>query len=142
MSLYDRVAEEKALKKLSDAGMKKMIPMYVSSPPGSTHDCGHCTMFVPNVEGMAGACTIVEGPIRAKGTCTYQSPGENASADKIHPVRMSQEHANYAEMDGLVNCATCQFYDGPEQYCKLWMGKAGPGDCCMAHNSPLYKEPR
>ena len=116
--------------------MKKMIPLFVKAPPGD-HKCGGCTMFVPSP--MPSACIIVLGPISADGTCMYQAPGKNTTADKIHKTRMNKQQSNYGEMAAPVNCSTCQFYDLPNHYCKLWEGTAEPVDCCMAHDTPDYK---
>jgi hypothetical protein len=123
--------------KLTDAGMKKMIPMFVSGKePNETHDCGHCSMFVPS----KSACTIVEGVIKANGTCAYQDPSnEYAKPEDEHSMKMTKDQAQYAEMpEGTpINCGTCMFLKGTT--CKLWMGEVKKNDCCMAHDSKSYK---
>lgn len=127
---------EADVKKLTDAGMKKMIPMFVSgTTKNETHDCGHCKMFVPET----GKCTIVSGDIKANGTCMYQAPSKDHSkpADE-HDTKMSKDQAQYAEMPvgTPINCGTCEFYE--DAYCKLWKGAVKENDCCMAHDSKLY----
>ncbi len=125
-----------AAKGLSNEGMQKMFPLFVKGKvPNETHDCGHCSMFVPS----KNACTIVEGDIKANGTCMYQNPSNDYSKpEDEHPVKLSKPEAQYAEMpEGTaINCGSCDYYKA--NYCKIWMGKVAPNDCCLAHASKDY----
>lgn len=122
---------EREAEPLTDAMMKKMMPLFVESTKPDDHKCGSCSMRVEK-EGDKGECTVVDVPISlSKGVCLYWAKGDGASEEDVHESRMSREIAAYEEVDGKVQCGTCvHFQDG--RYCSLWMGKVKDGQCCIS----------
>lgn len=119
--------------RLTDAALKRMIPMFVrAEAEREDHKCGNCMMRIPETQG----CTIVEGRVDfADGTCAYWAHGKRGTTpDKTHEAQMSKETSGYAEYDGPINCGTCQVFEGG--YCLLWEGKVNAADCCMAWDNP------
>jgi len=119
--------------RLTDAGMKAMIPMFVRGREGDSHNCGGCSMFIPGKDDGPGGCTIVQGDISGEhGTCLYwaKAKGKPPKASDAHDCRMTKSEADYVEPSSKINCSTCKFVRGNR--CALWRGTVGPGDCCMA----------
>lgn len=139
--------KEAAEDRLSDAGLKKMLPLFVKGRPGyDDHKCGGCSMFIPPDESTLGRCTIVKSGIDgANGTCNYWAPsqGKNATTDKIHPTQMTKETAGYVVVPAgmKVNCRSC-FAFSPSNYCRLWDGQVAAEDCCMAWDNSRAVTPR
>ena len=114
---------------MSDAKFKAMIPLFVRNKPGFSHNCGICSMFI-----SGGECTVVQGDICPDtGTCDYWAKGSNAKASDKHTKRLSHDEAGYIKHEGKINCSSCKFVNG--NYCDLWMGAVGPGDCCISWNA-------
>jgi len=100
------------------------------------HNCGVCNM---RVEGNPARCTILTIPIDLrKGTCNFQATGEAATKEDIHETRLRPETAGYVEYNGKIQCTTCEYFDGKD-YCKVWIGKASPQQCCMAWDNKEAK---
>lgn len=48
---------------------------YLNRAPDQTRACERCALFVaPPSENACGGCTVVKGPIAAKGTCNLFAP--------------------------------------------------------------------
>lgn len=121
-----RESVEKKPKSLSDAKMKKLIPMYVKGKPGSDHKCGTCKFRI-----MPQGCELVKGEINMKdGTCAFWALGPPAGPEDERSYKMSKSLSGYTETPGeKINCSTCQAYH--DRYCNLWEDPVGPGDCCL-----------
>jgi len=119
-------------KKLTDEGIKEMIPMFVETNKHRSidHKCGNCKMRIMS-SGDKGLCTVMEGEISMKnGTCSFWAEGlQPSSKIDIHETQMKKSTAGYIEVDGEINCGTCLHFD--EEYCTLWAGRVKPTDCCM-----------
>lgn len=129
--------DKKEPKQLTDKDVKKIFPMFVDDALPDDHKCGSCQFRIGN-----SGCAIVEGKISMpNGTCAYWAKGPATTEDKIHEARMSFEQSGYVEApSGMkINCETCRAYK--DNYCKLWMAKVKPGQCCMAYDSDKVKQP-
>lgn len=137
---YRQLTEGKEPPVLSDAVIKKMIPMFVDSTKLDDHKCGTCSMRIVGPDGK-GRCTVMDGPIDLKkGVCTFWAEGEASTEAKIHEARMSKELAGYVETKSpadKIQCGTCRFFD--KGYCKLWMGSVKAEQCCIAYDSNTLK---
>ena len=135
MSLFSRVVEgsDPGERRLTNAAMSKMVPMFVKSGPDVSHNCAGCSMFVAGER-----CTVVAGKINGdRGTCNFWAGGPNASADKIHDTRMRKETAGYVEAPAgmKIQCGSCEYLARPG-YCGLWQGGVSAGDCCVSWDHP------
>ncbi len=135
--VQSKKAEEEPKKKeeppqLTNKMMTDMIPMLIEEGEPTHHSCGNCNMRYTDKEGVQ-RCTVVEGKIDyKKGTCNYMAAGKEASEEDSVDMKMSYDTAGYVETDKKIQCATCKYYDAPNEYCKLWQGKIKPEGCCMA----------
>lgn len=139
------VPRERSDAPLSDAMMKKMVPVFVDKGgPEADHKCGSCFMRVLVGKGDVADCTVVSGGIHlTKGTCRWWGEGPASKLDAIHEHRMSHDEAGYIEVpEGVkIQCGTCNRYDPTGQpaekgHCTLWNGTVKKGQCCMQYKSP------
>jgi len=110
---------------LTDAGLKKIVPMFVESANNiADHKCGSCLFRVGKDQ-----CAIMKGLISFRdGTCMFWAKGK--AMPQVNLIRMTKLGAGYVESSGKINCGTCVYFDNG--VCKLWNGSVHKGDCCMA----------
>jgi hypothetical protein len=111
--------------------LKDTIPMFVKGEDKSEdHKCSTCKMRILR-KGNSAGCTIINEPISlSRGTCQYWTPGKPSEDKDVKERQMTKKEAAYLESNEKVQCRTCRFYD--DDFCHLWGGKVGDGDCCMA----------
>ena len=61
------------LRSVSEAELAKRKSFgYVSETPIADNQCSNCNLYLPPKEAQAcGKCILFEGPVKARGYCTY-----------------------------------------------------------------------
>jgi hypothetical protein len=119
-------------KPLSDAAMKKIMPIFVDESQPDDHKCKNCSMRIEG-GGDKAECTVVDGDVSlSKGVCTFWAGVKAASSSDTHASLMSKSTAGYIEVPAelKIQCGTCKHFS--KNYCSLWAGKVEAGQCCMA----------
>lgn len=119
------------------------VPMEERLPPRMTmtqagyteepgkHVCQECWMFIEDQEGV-GRCALVEGVIRAEGTCNFFKAGQYMAATRWveNDTKVGQSESGYMERREGFACATCVRYRAAKRRCAVVYGPIAPTGCC------------
>jgi len=133
-SPYDRAVDGDVMMVMPE---ERSTPKATKVQAGYTEDpqrrhCNECWMWVRETDEV-GRCAIVDGIIKAVGTCNLWRKGrymEAAGGQGLeNPTKLGQVETGYMERPSGFTCATCQRFD-PAGRCQVVYGAIKPEGCC------------